>query len=181
METITTERLTLRNFTPEDWRDLYEMIVGYQASEYAQYDHQWPTSEEEIMGVAIWFSEGDSYLAVCLRETGKLIGLVSLNPKEDEQVLTSGLGYIFNFDYHGRGYATEACQAAMEHVFMRLGAERIVTGTAPQNTPSRRLLARLGLRQIGEGEYTLTRQEWLVRRGAEAEAGQEGGQDERQA
>jgi RimJ/RimL family protein N-acetyltransferase len=83
METIQTDRLTLRNFRPEDWRDLHEMIAQYQASEYAQYD-KWPTSEEEIRGVARWFSEGDSYLAVCLRTTGKLIGLVALNQEERE-------------------------------------------------------------------------------------------------
>ena len=163
MEAIRTERLTLRNFRPEDWRDLHEMIVQYQASEYAQYDHKWPTSEEEIQGVARWFSEGDSYLAACLRATGKLIGLVALNKEEREDGPAHNLGYVFNSGYHGQAYATEACRAAIDHAFERLGATRFVTGTAPANPPSRRLLARLGLREIGDGMYALERDEWLAR------------------
>lgn len=163
METILTERLTLRNFCPEDWRDLHEMIVQYQASEYAQYDHQWPTSQGEIQGVARWFSEGDSYLAVCLRSTGKLIGLVALNQEEREGGPARNLGYVFHANYHRQGYATEACRAAIEHVFGRLGAGRFVTGTHDANLPSRRLLARLGFRALGGGQYALERDEWLAR------------------
>jgi ribosomal-protein-alanine N-acetyltransferase len=164
MQTIQTDRLTLRNFSPEDWPDLHEMIVQYQASEYAQYDHKWPTSEQEIQNVAKWFSTGDSYLAVCLRSTGKLIGLVAMNREETEDGPVFNLGYIFNFDYHGQGYATEACRAAIAHAFGRLGAARMVTGTAPENLPSRRLLGRLGLCETGEGMYALSRDEWLAQR-----------------
>ena len=164
METIRTERLTIRNYRPEDWRDLHEMIVQYQASEYAQYDHQWPTSPEEIQGVATWFSQGDSYLAVCLQTTGKQIGFVALNKEEREDGLAFNLGFVFNSDYHGQGYATEACRAAIDRAFDRLGAARIVTGTAPENLPSRRLLARLVLQETDGGMYALTRDEWLAQR-----------------
>jgi [ribosomal protein S5]-alanine N-acetyltransferase len=166
MQTIQTDRLTIRNFRPEDWRDLHEMIVQYQASEYAQYDHKWPTSEEKIQGVAKWFSEGDSYLAVCLQATSKLIGFVALNREEREDGLAFNLGYVFNFDYHGQGYATEACRAAIKHAFERLNAARIVTGTALANLPSCRLLARLGLHETSGGMYALPRDEWIAQRRA---------------
>jgi RimJ/RimL family protein N-acetyltransferase len=88
MRTMHTDRLLIRNFRPADWGDLHGIIVQYQASEYAQYDHEWPTSEEEIQAIARWFSEGDSYLAVCLPGTGKLIGFVALNREEREDGLT---------------------------------------------------------------------------------------------
>ena len=162
MQTIQTDRLTIRNFRLEDWRDLHEMIGQYQASEYAQYDHKWPTSEKEIQDVAKWFSEGDSYFAVCLQTTGKLIGLVAQNRKEREDGLTFGFGYIFNFDFHSQGYATEACQSVLEHAFQQLGAVRMVTGTAAENQPSCRLLARLGFREIDGGEYELSHEKWLA-------------------
>jgi [ribosomal protein S5]-alanine N-acetyltransferase len=163
MEAIQTDRLTLRNFSPDDWPDLHEMIVQYQASECAQYDHAWPTSEEEIQGVAKWFSERDSFLAVCLRSTGKVIGLVALNEEEREDGPARNLGYIFNSDLQGQGYATEACRAAIAYVFERLGETRFITGTHDANLPSRRLLARLGFRALGGGVYTLERDEWLAR------------------
>ena len=160
MQTIQTDRLVIRNFRPEDWRDLHAMIVQYQASAYAQYDHKWPTSEEEIQGIARWFSEGDSYLAVCLPATGKLIGFVALNKEEREEGLAFNLGYVFDAGYHGQGYATEACRAAIEHAFERLDAATMVSGTASANLPSCRLLARLGFRETGGGMYALPRDQW---------------------
>jgi [ribosomal protein S5]-alanine N-acetyltransferase len=146
---IETDRLTLRNFRPDDWRDLHEMIVKYQASEYAKYDHAWPSSEAEIQGVAARFAGGDAYLAVCLRTSGKVIGFVCLNPTENPGELD--LGYVFNANFHGKGYATEACRAALDRAFGELVAERIVTGTAAANVPSCRLLDRLGFVKTNEG------------------------------
>ena len=151
METIETSRLAIRNFYAGDWCDLHEMIVQYQASEVAQYDHKWPTSEDEIKGVVEWLSGGDSYLAVCVRETGKLIGLFALNPKEEPDSRTFGFGYVFHPGYRGRGYATEAGRAVLDYAFHALGAEGLSTGTAKANEPSRRLLGRLGFRETGQG------------------------------
>ena len=65
MVPIETDRLTIRNFVPEDWRDLQEVAIKYQASEYAKYDHKWPTDEEGVQGMANWFSARDE--TVCGR------------------------------------------------------------------------------------------------------------------
>ena len=126
------------------------MIVTYQASEYARYDHQWPTGREELQGVAAWFAGEDSHLAVCLKATGKLIGYIALKPAEDEGGLAFNLGYIFHTGYHGRGYATEGCRAVLDRAFGPLGADRVVAGTAAANKPSCRLLRRLGMKQMGQ-------------------------------
>jgi ribosomal-protein-alanine N-acetyltransferase len=169
VEAIETERLTLRNFCPEDWRDLHEIIVGYQATEYAQYDDQWPTGEDGIQKITAWFAGGDSYLAVCLRDTGKVIGLIALDERSESDESDGparNLGYIFDPRCHGQGYATEACRAAITYVFEALGEARFVTGTHDANLPSRRLLARLGFRALGGSQYVLEREAWLAQRDA---------------
>jgi hypothetical protein len=48
MTAFETNRLVIDNFRVDDWSDLQEMIVQYQASAYASYDHEWPTSKKEI-------------------------------------------------------------------------------------------------------------------------------------
>lgn len=179
MTAMETERLVIRNFDGDDWQDLQEMIIQYQSSQLAVYDHQWPTSTEEIKGITKWFADGDSFLAVCLKETGKLIGFISLNRSDKEDCQEFNLGYVFNFDYHGKGYATEGCQAVVDHTFSELGADRVVSGTAAANHASCRLLKRLGMRKTGEGtgsfrktqdgkpiefvsfSFTLSKDEWL--------------------
>jgi len=178
--TIETERLVIRNFKISDWEALHEMIIQYESSEYAVYDQQWPTSPEEIKGVAEWFAGGDSFLAVCLKDTGRFIGFVSLNQEQREDCREFNIGYIFNFDYHGKGYATEACRAAIGHAFERLQADRVITGTAAANRASCRLLERLGFKRTAESTgsfrnapdgkpieflgytYAISRDEWEV-------------------
>jgi ribosomal-protein-alanine N-acetyltransferase len=155
MTLLQTERLAIRNFRVSDWEALHEMIRQYESSEVAAYDHQWPTSPEEIRKAAEWFSEGDSCLAVCLKDTGQFIGFVSLNEESRNDCRAFNLGYIFNSDYHGKGYATEACRAAVDHAFGRLEADTVLTGTAAKNRASCRLLERLGFKRTAEGVGSL--------------------------
>ena len=180
MTTLETERLVIRNFTISDWGALHEMIIQYESSEYAAYDQPWPTSPEEIKGVTEWFASGDNFLAVCLKDTGRFIGFVSLNPEQKEGCREFNIGYIFNSDYHGKGYATEACRAVIGHTFDRLQADRVVTGTAAVNRASCRLLERLGFKKTAESTgsfrntqegkpieflgytYAISRDEWKV-------------------
>jgi RimJ/RimL family protein N-acetyltransferase len=180
VKTIETERLVIRNFTADDWSDLQEISAKYKASEYAQYDQEWPTSEDEIKDMLEWFAEGDRFLAVCVKATGKEIGLIALNPKPDQGDRVYGLGYVFNSDYYRQGYATESCRAIIAHAFSTLEATRITVGTALANEPSRRLLKRLGFQETGRGtrsfqtrpdgtpiefvglSLALSREEWLT-------------------
>ena len=180
MTTLETERLILRNFIISDWKALHEMINQYESSGLAVYDHKWPTSPEEIRKVAERFASGDSYLAVWLKDTSRFIGFVSLNREQKEDCREFNIGYIFNFDYHGKGYATEACRAAIGHAFDRLQARRVITGTAAANLASCRLLERLGFKRTVESvgsfrntqdgkpieflgcTYAISRDEWEV-------------------
>jgi len=155
MRELETERLTIRNFGINDWEALHEMINQYESSEFAVYDHQWPTSPEEIKKTTAWFASGDSYFAVCLKDTGRFVGFVSLNPEQKSDCREFNIGYIFNFDYHGKGYATEACRAAIGHAFDRLQAQSVLAGTAAENRVSCRLLERLGFKRTGESTGSL--------------------------
>jgi RimJ/RimL family protein N-acetyltransferase len=150
MISLATQRLNIRNFTIDDGEALYRMILQYQSTEYAAYDQQWPTTPQEIKGVAEWFASGDNFLAVCLGDTNQFIGFVGLNPEQDEGARVYNLGYVFHSDHHGKGYATEACRAVLTYAFDQLRAEKVITGTASLNQPSRRLLERLGFQKTGE-------------------------------
>jgi RimJ/RimL family protein N-acetyltransferase len=59
-------------------------------------------------------------------------------------------GYVFNSDFHGRGYATEACRVVLKRAFEQYQADRVVTATAAVNQPSRHLLEKLGFKKTGE-------------------------------
>lgn len=152
MTTLETDRLIVRNFMVSDWKALHQVIKQYQSSEYAAYDHQWPTSEEEIKKITEWFASGDGYLAVILKDEGQFVGFVSLSRGRNQDTGEMNLGYVFNFDYHGKGFATEACRAVISHAFDQSQVERVVANTAAANHPSCRLLERLGFTRMSESK-----------------------------
>ena len=85
-------------------------------------------------------------LGVEVRETGELAGDVVLFWHSR---LNAGgeLGYVFNPDAGGRGYATEAASATLRLGFDGLGLHRIIARIDERNEPSARLARRLGMRQ----------------------------------
>jgi RimJ/RimL family protein N-acetyltransferase len=151
MTLLQTNRLLIRNFRASDWEALHAMICLYQASELAAYDQPWPTSPEQIKSITEWFAGGDGFLAVCLKGAGQLIGFVALNEEPHDGKPVFNLGYVFHSDYHGQGYASEACRAVLAHAFERLQAQRVVSGAAAANHASCRLLERLGFQKTAEG------------------------------
>ena len=58
------------------------------------------------------------------------------------------LGFAFLPDHRGHGYALEAGSAALEDAHTRLGLNRILAITRPDNEASIRVLERLGMRAL---------------------------------
>ena len=160
---IETSRLVIQNFTPDDWRELQEMIIQHQATDASRYEDPWPTSDEDMKNITTMFAKGDEYLAVRQKTSGNLIGFLAMNRRTEEQDIVHNLGYIFHPSHHGQGYATESCRRAMKYLFEELKVDRILTGTNPDNKSSIALLTRLGFTRIGRDEYTITQKEWLYR------------------
>lgn len=140
---METERLLIRRFTPDDWQDLYAYLSQAAVVQYEPYE---AFTEAACKQEAIRRSEDNRFWAVCLKDRGKLIGNISLS-KQDFG--TWELGYVFNADYHGKGYATEAARVVMNDVFKNYNAHRIIAMCNPLNKPSWKLLERLGMRREG--------------------------------
>ena len=105
---------------------------------------------------AVRRSNDPAFWAVCLKDSGKLIGNLYLAGQPFD---TWELGYVFNARYQGKGYATEAAASLLDHAFGRLGARRVTAMCNPLNTASWRLLERLGMRREGH----LIRNIWFKR------------------
>ena len=145
---LGTEQLIIRNFTVDDWKDLAELAMKYEETELAKYDEgPWPSNLEEYKGIVENFAKSDDFLAVTLKENKKLIGLIFKAQKEGKKF---EFGYNFHSDFHGKGYATESCNAVLEYIFDKLNAEVVTAGTAKINKPSNDLLKRLGFHFVRE-------------------------------
>jgi RimJ/RimL family protein N-acetyltransferase len=142
MELITTERLIIRRFIPEDWQDLYEYLSNEKVVFFEPYDI---FSEDACKNEAVNRANNEDFWAVCLKNN-KLIGNLYLGKQEFN---TWELGYVFNERFHNNGYATESAKAIIHYAFNELGARRIVAMCNPLNTSSWKLLERLNMRREG--------------------------------
>ena len=65
---------------------------------------------------------------------------------------TAWVGYVFSARHWGRGYATQATQAVLEHVACAYGVSRFLATVEAENQRSVRLLERLGFHEASEQE-----------------------------
>lgn len=142
METIETERLFLRNFQRKDAVALFAYLHEPVASCFlslALEDLSKAEAEAEAR------SRDDEHIAVCLKESGKLIGDLFAIPEQD----TFAVGWNFNPEFSGQGYASEAAKALFTHLFTARGARRLYAYVEDHNAPSQRLCIRMGMRKEG--------------------------------
>jgi RimJ/RimL family protein N-acetyltransferase len=183
---IRTARLLLRLYTPDDLDDVYDIQSRPDVTRYLYWGPRDREQARESLKKKIDSSrlvdEGDDLtLAVVLPETGKVIGDVLLMwiSREHRQ---GEIGYVFHPDHAGHGYATEAAEVMLRLGFDGLGLHRITGRLDGRNTPSARVLERLGMRreahlrqnEIVKGEWTdeviyaMLAEEWRARRGENA-------------
>jgi ribosomal-protein-alanine N-acetyltransferase len=146
MINLKTKRLEIKNFVIDNWRDLQEIFVDFDSSEYAIYDYKMPTTDNEVKEKADRYMKNNFY-AVSELNNSKVIGYVCFNGENYKEL---DIGYCFNSLYQGKGYATEACIAIINYAFTTLQVDRLTASTANLNYPSCRVLNRLGFSRTSE-------------------------------
>lgn len=169
MQDIYTPRLTIRRFSETDAAGLFEYLANPRVNCFL--DEKVVTLEQAKME-AKKRSQDESCVAVCLKETGELIGDLFLY-KEDrlsdkpnkeastEELLqkdgqqaknkaaTYSVGWNFNERFEGKGYASESAKALFDYLFMQAGARRLYAYVEDDNFKSQKLCEKLGMRKEG--------------------------------
>lgn len=115
------------------------------------------------------------------RDGGDVIGLMMLppahGPDQPDDPTVCDLGYRLFRRNWGRGFATEAASALLDHAFGTVRQRLVIAQTMAVNRASRAVMERLGMRHVrsfhgswdeplaggaeGEVEYAISREEWL--------------------
>jgi len=149
---IETARLHLRPFTRADRDAIHAIYADPEVMRHVGHGaHKTPADTDAALQAfrRMLQSRGMSFLAVIERATGRLIGDAGLYPVEAAEGDVE-LGYTLARDAWGRGYATEAARALVEHARTGLGATRVVATVDPANTASKRVLEKVGMTADGE-------------------------------
>jgi ribosomal-protein-alanine N-acetyltransferase len=160
---IPTKRLLLRDVAVED-----EAALCALEAEPALYRYRdsSPPSKEEIGAFfrrtqdLLALDPRPAYLlAVILPTAGRLIGVVTLTIT-NRALGQAELGYRLGTDFWGQGYAAEAAQGLVGFGFATLGLHRIYALCHPENSGSRQVMEKVGMRYEGH-----LREDWRYRDG----------------
>ena len=147
---IETERLILRPFMESDAEDVFD--YSHQPAVHCFACMKLDSLEAARAEIEKRLDD-DLYLAIVLKESGKVIGEIFGHPEgtnpEDETMDTFSPCWMLNDTYQGKGYAYEAAHAYFDYLFRENGIRRIYAYTEDYNIPSQRLCEKLGMRREG--------------------------------
>lgn len=151
---ISTERLILRPFQPEDEADVYEYLKEPMVNCFACMKLSSP--EEAKQAVQEKMSHAEYCFAIVLKDSGRVIGEIEAHPESSQPDKaehyiqdTFSPCWMLHPDHHGKGYAFEAAHAFFTYLFSQKGARRIYAYTEDYNLSSQKLCKKLGMRQEG--------------------------------
>ncbi|MBY7125687.1 MULTISPECIES: GNAT family N-acetyltransferase [unclassified Bacillus (in: firmicutes)] len=142
---IKAERLLIRNFEFKDWQAVHEYTSDSNVMKYIPGGVF--TEEDTSNFVNKNMGENAENFPVVLIDENILIGHIVFHKYFGEH--TYEIGWVFNPKYFNKGYASEAAQATLKYGFKEMKLHRIIATYQPQNTPSYRLMERIGMRREG--------------------------------
>lgn len=143
---LSTERLYLRPLESNDLDRLAEIYsnsdvmrfigtgVTFSRSQTEKSIENWKAYDAKF-GFANW--------AVIRKQDDILLGKCGLSWLHDNSDVE--ISYLFDEPYWGMGYATEISKAVLTHGFENCGLDRIVAMAYPQNSPSIKVIEKIGM------------------------------------
>ena len=148
---IETKRLILRGFTQSDLKDFFEYASAKGVGEMAGWKHH--ESIEESQEILNLFIEEDKTFAICLKESGKVIGSLGVEKYGLEDKLTEfndyngrEIGYVLAKPYWGNGIMAEAVSSVINYLFNEFGLDFLLCGYYDFNAQSKRVQEKCGFK-----------------------------------
>lgn len=170
---IETQRLFLREMTDDDFDKLYRVLANSDIMQHYPYifDENWVRNwtvrnieRYRIFGFGLW--------AVCLKETGEMIGDCGLTMQSINGQIKPEIGYHIRADQQNHGFAKEAAIAVRDWTFRNTPFNIIYSYMFQTNEPSCRTAISYGCRQVDEFSdelnritkvFAITREAWMNR------------------
>ena len=169
---IETERLFLREMDENDFDALYEVLADADIMQHYPYTfdenrvRNWIQRNIEryrIFGFGLW--------AVCLKETGEMIGDCGITLQLIDGQIKPEIGYHIRADKQRNGYAKEAAIAVRDWTFNNTPFQIVYSYMKYTNEPSVKTAISYGCKQVDEYQddeneitkvFAISREQWLI-------------------
>ncbi|MBE6870305.1 MAG: GNAT family N-acetyltransferase [Ruminococcus albus] len=167
---IETKRLILREYTPDDFDALYEIL----SDEETMTHYPKPFDEDRVRGWIEWninnyAKYGFGLWALILKETGEFIGDCGITLQNIDGEELPEIGYHVHKKYWRRGLGKEAAQAVRDWAFTNTTYNTLYSYMKYTNVPSYKTAIANGMKKIKEYPdeknkisyaFAITRSEW---------------------
>lgn len=152
---LETERLVLRPWEDRDRAPFASIVGDPHVMRFYTNTRDHAAAEAWIDKMVAGLQDGTSaFLAAERKSDGALIGLIGTgridmplrgDPPEE-------IGWVLGQPYWGQGYAPEGARAHIAHAWRR-GLPELVAFTAALNTPSQRVMEKIGMTRDPDGDF----------------------------
>ena len=168
---LETERLIIREYTEDDFNDLYEILSDAETMKYypKPYDEngtvrwlRWSLDNYERYGFGLW--------AIELKESGEFIGDCGISMQNIDGEMLPEIGYHIHKAHWRRGYAKEAAAAVRDWLFRNTDFDAVYSYMKYTNEPSAKTAISYGCKQVDEFSdeingitkvFAISRDEWI--------------------
>ena len=146
---LTTDRLVLRAFSPEDAKDVQRLAGDRDVAATTNVPHPYEDgmAEEWIGGHEAAFQRGSKIVFAITLRSGGLVGAIGLSINGKHR--RGELGYWIGKLFWNNGYCTEAVGAVVRYGFEELGLNRIEARYMTTNPASGRVMEKAGMKLEG--------------------------------
>ena len=173
---LSTERMTLRRYCPEDVELLHRYLGTDPAMvEYSGWNpYETPEMARETVQRFIDSYADEHFYGWVLDVDDILVGTIGAYDFQDDQI---EVGLSIRRDCWGRGYATEALQAVLDYLTENEGISCVTAWCAAENFGSRRAMEKSGMQlvrvekdalKVGEKTHNKLFYEYRVNRGGDS-------------
>ena len=143
---ISTKRLYMREMNPDDYDALYAVLADSDIMQHYPYTFD----EERVKGwinrnMNRYLKDGFGLWAVCLKDTGKMIGDCGLTLQNIKGEMLPEIGYHIRKDHQRMGYAKEAAGAVRDWAFRNTDYPMLYSYCKYTNEPSYRTAEAIGM------------------------------------
>ncbi len=168
---LETERLMLREMEPEDFQALFRVLGDPETMQHYPYTFDGQHVRDWIeRNMNRYRKDGFGLWAVCLKQSGEMIGDCGLTLQDIDGKILPEIGYHIRRDCQRKGYAHEAAKAVRNWAFRNTDYPALYSYCKYTNVPSIRTAESIGMHFVCEYPdeangtthvSAVSREEWL--------------------
>lgn len=171
---IKTERLLLRRFLIDDYKDMYVFASSPEVTKYLSYKpHESPNTTKELLILWVNRYDNENTYEWAIEYNGKVIGSIDVVEQNETECY---LGWQLDYPYWNKGIMTESAKAVVDYLF-DVGFEKIGANHDTRNIGSGKVMQKIGMtkyatienflldkvdRIIDKDCYAISKNEWLA-------------------